>query len=124
MSITAVLAAVFSAVLGAMGMGGGGLLILYLGLFTDLPQHTAQGINLLLFLPCALIATLYYTKKDLISYKEIFSFTWRGVLGAIFGCVLSSSVNSFFLRKGFGIFLLIIGLREIVGCFRKKANLQ
>ena len=37
------------ALLAGMGVGGGGILIIYLTLFKNLPQATAQGINLLFF---------------------------------------------------------------------------
>ena len=50
----AALAAGFAAgALGAMGLGGGSVLILYLTLCAGLPQLQAQGINLTFFLPCA-----------------------------------------------------------------------
>ena len=63
-------AGILSGIIGAMGMGGGGVLIIYLNLFTDIPQSTAQGINLLFFLPTAVLAVLYYTKKKLIICKH------------------------------------------------------
>ena len=38
------------AALSGMGVGGGGLFVIYLSLFTNTPQLTAQGMNLLFFL--------------------------------------------------------------------------
>ena len=37
-------AALFSGALGAMGMGGGGVLIIYLTLVEGMAQHTAQDV--------------------------------------------------------------------------------
>ena len=43
------LAAFLTAALSATGVGGGGLLILYLRLVRNIPQVTSQGINLIFF---------------------------------------------------------------------------
>ena len=45
------LAVLLCACVSAMGLGGGGVLILYLTLLRDTPQMIAQGVNLLFFLP-------------------------------------------------------------------------
>ncbi|MBP1580771.1 MAG: sulfite exporter TauE/SafE family protein, partial [Oscillospiraceae bacterium] len=55
-----------ASVLGSMGLGGGSLLLLYLMLFTDLPQAEAQAINLFLFLPTAAVAILLHKKNGLL----------------------------------------------------------
>ena len=44
------LASLLAAALSGLGVGSGGLLVIYLSLFTDLPQRTAQGFNVLFFL--------------------------------------------------------------------------
>ena len=48
-----IIAGIISGILGAMGFGGGGILILYLTLYKDMPQVVSQGINLLFFIPSA-----------------------------------------------------------------------
>ena len=58
MNITALLAGLFSGMLGSMGLGGGAVLIVYLSLFTEMGQLKSQGINLLFFVPIALIAVI------------------------------------------------------------------
>ena len=70
MNITALLAGLFSGIIGGMGMGGGAVLIIYLSLFTDTPQLKAQGINLLFFIPVGLIAIIIYTLKKQIKWKS------------------------------------------------------
>ena len=64
-------AGILSGMLGAMGLGGGGVLIIYLTLFANLQQQTAQGINLLLFLPCAAISVILYHRKGPVSYTHL-----------------------------------------------------
>ena len=49
--------ALITSVLSGLGIGGGGLLVIYLAFFTDTPQITAQGINLLFFIFSSIIFT-------------------------------------------------------------------
>ena len=56
MNWAALLAGLFSGIIGAMGLGGGAVLIIYLSVFTDMPQLEAQGINLIFFIPIAIAA--------------------------------------------------------------------
>ena len=46
-----------------MGVGGGGLLVIYLTAIKDIPQLAAQGINLLFFLPSAFVSVLLQLKE-------------------------------------------------------------
>ena len=46
MSWTALAAGLLSGIIGAMGLGGGAVLIIYLSVFTDMPLKS-QGITLL-----------------------------------------------------------------------------
>ena len=113
------IAGVLSGLLGAMGLGGGGILIIYLSLFTDTPQATAQGINLIFFIPSALIAVFVYFKKKLISLKVAVISSVLGVVGAFFGTKLSYMLDDNILSKLFGILLLIMGLSQL---FSKKES--
>ena len=107
-------AGILSGIIGAMGMGGGGVLIIYLNLFTDIPQSTAQGINLLFFLPTAVLAVLYYTKKKLIIWRIAIPFSFMGIIGTLVGCYFCGKFDNSVLTKMFGILLLIMGAMGIV----------
>ena len=61
MNIAALLAGLFSGILGSMGLGGGAVLVIYLSLFTETKQLTAQGINLLFFIPIAAVSVIIYS---------------------------------------------------------------
>ena len=51
------------AALAGMGIGGGGLLVIWLVLIKHLPSPTAQGINLLFFIISALCALPIHIKR-------------------------------------------------------------
>ncbi|WP_101696176.1 sulfite exporter TauE/SafE family protein [Clostridium minihomine] len=111
------LAGLAAGMLGAMGMGGGGVLIIYLTLIAGLDQRAAQGINLILFIPCAILALICYIRKGLIDFKTALFAAAAGLVGALGGVFLSGSLDVVWLRRIFGAMLLIIGIQEL---FTKK----
>lgn len=113
-------AALLSGILGAMGMGGGGVLIIYLTLWAGMEQRAAQGVNLLLFIPCAILALIFYCKKGLIKWKTALLAAGFGLLGGALGSYLSGVIDAGFLRKIFGAMLAVIGLIEIFGKPKEK----
>ena len=113
MNITALLAGLLSGVLGAMGLGGGAVLIIYLTLFTDTEQLAAQGINLLFFIPIALLAVIIYSVKKKIKWRLTVSLSIWGLLGAFCGIMLTKSLGGDLTSKLFGGLLILMGLSEI-----------
>lgn len=117
-----ILAAFFSGTAASLGIGGGGILLLYLVLALHMEQLPAQGINLLFFLPCAVLAMLLYTKKKLIRWKAVWPIVLGGVCGVGVGAWLASAVSPGLLAKFFGGFLLLLGLRELFAKTPQKAR--
>lgn len=105
-------------IVGAMGLGGGSVLMIYLTLFLSLPQFEAQGINLIFFIPCAAVAVFFHKKNRLIP-KGIWRLIITGLIGAAGGFALSEVIGEDAIRKIFAALLLIMGLREIF-CKAKK----
>lgn len=117
MNITALLAGLLSGIIGAMGLGGGAVLIIYLTLFAETKQLQAQGINLLFFIPIALVAVLIYSKKKQIKWKTVIGISLGGVLGTAVGWYFADFLGGEILAKIFGAMLILLGIREI---FSKK----
>lgn len=113
MNIGALLAGLFSGIIGGMGLGGGAVLIIYLTVFGDVEQLRAQGINLLFFIPIALIAVIIYTFKKQIKWRVTLPIAAGGLLGAVAGFFLTDIIGGNFTSKLFGGFLIILGLKEI-----------
>ncbi len=108
-----ILAAFFSGFAGSLGLGGGGVLVLYLVLSLGEEQITAQGINLLFFIPCAALSTIVYSFKKLIDWKTVLAAAAGGLPGVLLGSWLLRSMNPLWPGKIFGAFLLIMGLKEL-----------
>lgn len=107
-----ILAAFFSGFAGSLGLGGGGVLVLYLVLSLGEEQITAQGINLLFFIPCAALSTVVYSFKKLIDWKTVLAAAAGGLPGVLLGSWLLRSMDPLWPGKIFGAFLLIMGLKE------------
>lgn len=106
---------------GAMGLGGGTVLLIYLTVLASVDQLTAQGINLIFFIPCALAAVLMSARQGLLETGTILRYALFGSVGVLLGNVLSSAVSGDMLTKLLGALLLIIGLRELFCPVRSEA---
>lgn len=111
--LIAALPAFFGAVLSALGMGGGGVLLLYLTAFRDTPQLAAQGINLAFFLPVAAVSLAFHIKNKLVDFKIAAVLIPAGILGVFGGSWLAGRLDEALLRKLFAGLLVLIGLREL-----------
>ena len=116
------IAGILSGIIGAMGIGGGGILIIYLTLFADMEQMTAQGINLLFFIPCAVVALIIHIRKKRIVWKTVLPMIVGGLIGVAIGSYFAGVIGSGILGKIFAVVLVALGTKELVGGFRKKGN--
>ncbi len=114
--------AVVGAVLGflsGLGIGGGSLLILWLTLVLGLEQSQARSINLLFFFFCAIPACLIRSRRTQIPWRTLLPAMVSGCLCAWIVSLISGNWDLSLLKKGFGILLLVTGLREL---FYKPKN--
>lgn len=102
-----------------MGIGGGTILIPALVLFVKPEQHIAQSVNLLFFIPTAVIALIIHIKNKRVDFKMAVPIVIFGLTGAFIGSRLALTLQGTDLRKWFGIFLLAMGAYEM---FRKVSD--
>ena len=100
-------------VLASMGLGGGFILVVWLTLFANVEQKAAQGINVLFFLPIALIALILHLKNHLVNKDIVKKMLFGGIIGAVIGTFGSGLIANELLRKLFALFLIAFGLREL-----------
>lgn len=112
MNIYILIFSFLSGLVGSMGFGGGTVLLIYLSVFLSLEQTKAQGINLIFFIPCALLSILVYTKQKLIKWNIAPKMILFGLLGVALGYVALSFIKTQMLSKLFGGFLIILALKE------------
>ncbi len=109
-------------ILGGMGMGGGTILIPALYLIFSLFQREAQGINLITFLPMAVIAVIMHSKNKLIEWNKVFWLAVPASITSLFASYFSGKVSQNVLSVSFGIFLIVLGIFQIVDLLFFKNN--
>ena len=100
--------------LSGLGTGGGSLLILWLTMILNMDQATARSINLLFYIPSALIACLFRWRQGRLDYKKIFPAVVAGCTAAAVFSWISTMLNVALLEKLFGGLLLFAGTRELL----------
>ena len=111
--MVAILAGTALGFLSGLGVGGGSLLLLWMTLVMNQPQEIARAVNLMFFVPCALIATICRRKQSLTDRGITLSAIAAGLLGAALGSIIGPNLDTQILKKAFGILFLITGIREL-----------
>lgn len=99
--------------LAGLGVGGGSLLMLWLTIIANVEYEQARIINLLFFLPSALIATLFHRKQGSVDIKKILPAIIAGCVSAALFSLIGKKIDTALLKKCFGGLLLVTGLREL-----------
>ncbi len=114
------LAGLLSGLVGAMGLGGGGVFLIYLTVFAGVPQLQAQGMNLLFFIPCGIVAVCFYAKQKRIRWRTVLRCALFGLSGSACGAFLAGKIGSGGLSKVFAVCLLAFGVWELLKRNRQK----
>ena len=95
--LVAGIASLVAGFVSALGLGGGGILVLYLTLFLGM-------------------------KHRLIDYKFALKCAPFGVVGAFLGVWLANALHPVWVSKGFAVFVLILGIRELFSKGKKEED--
>ena len=106
---TALLAAA-AALVTSLGMGGGAVLLLYLTAVKGMDQLEAQGLNLLFFIPVAVVSLCFHLKNRLVDFRRL----WLVLPGVFAGVWLAEFLGGDLLRRGFALLLFVIGIKELL----------
>lgn len=96
-----------------LGIGGGTLLILWLTIVLGTDPSSARIMNLMFFIPCAIVACLFRWKKGTLNFKVLLPAIIAGCVGAGICSWFANDINVGLLKKMFGVILLAAGLREL-----------
>ena len=100
--------------LAGIGVGGGSLLILWLTLVLHMSQNDARVLNLLFFLPTAIISSLFRWRQGSLKIKKILPAIITGCAAAAVGVAMSRILDVVLLKRLFGGLLLITGVKELL----------
>ena len=99
--------------LSGLGTGGGSLLLLWLTMVVGMPQQDARMVNLLFYLPAALITLLLRKKQGLLPVKPLLPGMAAGCAAAFLFSRLENILDAVLMKKAFGVLLLFLGIREL-----------
>ncbi len=101
---------------GMMGVGGGVIVIPALMFFLGLTQKEANATSVAFMLaPTGLLAFINYYKAGLVNVKFAAILAIAFFIGAYFGSVWAIKMPIDTLKKLFGVLLVLVGLKLILG---------
>jgi uncharacterized membrane protein YfcA len=98
---------------GLLGVGGGLLIVPFLTLVADVPQHAAEATSLLVILPTSLVASLVLRKRGVGDLGTALRFGVFGALGGAAGALLALALSGHTLRVVFAVFVGLVGIRLV-----------
>jgi len=101
---------------GLVGVGGGIIIVPALIYFMSMSQHEAQGTSLaVLLLPVGIFAVMNYYKAGYVDVKTTLIIASTFVIGGFIGSKIAISIDQNLIKKIFGVFLLLVALKMIIG---------
>ncbi len=117
-----IIIAFLCACLAGMGVGGGGLLVIFLSVFKNMPQAEAQGINLVFFVVSMIPALILHMKMGRI-YKKILPIALPlCIFGGVLGSYIASYMETELLKSIFGWFLILSGVFSLFKMWKDRKN--
>ena len=104
------LSGIAAGILGGMGMGGGTILIPLLTIFFNVGQKDAQAINLVAFIPMAMVSLAIHIKNKKVKKEGLLWIIVPAVLTSVGGGFAAQAVNGEVLKRIFGGFLLLLSV--------------
>ena len=99
---------------GFVGVGGGFLIIPALVLLGKVPMKQAIGTSLLIIAANSVSGFMGYVGQVQVDWSLVISFTIAATLGTLLGSYLGKFIDAKYLQKGFGYFVLIVGVFVLI----------
>jgi uncharacterized membrane protein YfcA len=112
-----VLLGIFAGLIGgALGLGGGTIIVPTLVLFCSFTQKSAQGTALAVMVPMALVGALRYWRNPEIEINAlpVVLIMCGALVGVLFGTELASRLPGHVLRKVFATVLIIVAIKLLM----------
>ena len=112
----------FIAILSGLGVGSGGLFVVWLTMVEGVDPIEARGSNLLFFVFSATAALLFHLIRKRIRIPTVIALSIFGMTGTLIGSLVGRYVNPIFLKKIFGGMLFLSGLRSLLSRSKSDAT--
>ena len=103
-----------------MGIGSGGLFLIYLSDVLSLPRNTAVYLNLVFFLSALLSSFAGHLRARRISFPVLRTVLFFGIPGTYLGRGLAAMLPPHLLKLFLGVFLLLSGIFSLLSLKNAK----
>ena len=117
-----IFAGFFIGTLSGMGVGGGGLLVVYLTVLRGFSQRGAQGCNLVFFVFASVASMFIHKERRKLNMKLIGLCATLTTIGSFIGVSIGFSVSDALVRRVFGIFLITTGIISTAGLVMRRKS--
>ncbi len=109
------IAALIIAILSGLGVGSGGLLVIWLTEICGTSPIQARGMNLLFFVFSATAALLFHLKRRKINLNLALFLSLFALSGTLVGALVGKALDARILRQIFGGMLVFSGIYSLFG---------
>lgn len=114
--LVAGLIGIFSGVAsGLFGVGGGIVMVPAMVLLLKMDIKLAVGTSLAVIIPTALCGTFKHLQLGNVDWKVVLGLAPTAICGSYLGAYLTSHISSGNLKKAFGGFIVLVGLKLLLG---------
>ena len=99
---------------GLFGVGGGIIMVPAMMFFMGLPIKTAIGTSLAVIIPTALASSFKHYTQGNINWSVALSLAPTAIAGGLLGAWLTRQIPAAELKRLFGGFLVLVGLRLLI----------
>ena len=112
----------FAAILAGMGVGSGGIMVIWFALAVGLPQLESQLLNLVFFVASSLAALGVNLVKRRISLWVVLPMSLGGCVFSVGASIIAREIGSAALRKLFGVLMILMSVITIVFSLQSTKN--
>ncbi len=113
-----IISSIIGALMAGMGIGGGSIFVLILTIFSVCSHKEAIVYNLIMFICVGITATISNIKNKSFDKKIFFKLVIFTIIFSILGVIVSQSIDEQKVKLYFNIFILIIGIYEIISSLK------
>ncbi len=114
-NISGAITATLIAILSGLGVGSGGLLVIWLTMIGGLDPQSARGLNLLFFVFSASAALAVHALRGRVKGALALTLSLFACLGTLAGTYIGIRVDAYWLKRIFGVMLVLSGGYALIG---------
>ena len=98
---------------GLFGSGGGTIAVPSMEFVLHIDKHRAHATAIAITLPLTLVSAFFYIQNDFVDWHLTWQVSIGGVIGGYIGARIFKKIPANVLRKIFGLFMIIAGIRMV-----------